>query len=140
MSRFGGLGSVNDFMIGLSGPMMMPSEGMGAHPDAKQRVELSKEGVCSAAEPPKPKVRPLASLTNHGGCLLCQSRQLPQRHHALLACSNRCMCAEPNARTRLHSNDSLLSVCVAAFMRRCFSLVIQVLLRQLESHETPFWH
>ncbi|KAE8286480.1 AT-rich interactive domain-containing protein 1B [Larimichthys crocea] len=38
-----------------SGPMMMPSEGMGAHPDAKQRVELSKEGVCPAAEPPKPK-------------------------------------------------------------------------------------
>lgn len=49
---------MNDFMIDLSGPMMMPSEGMGAHPDAKQRVELSKEGVCPAAEPPKPKVRP----------------------------------------------------------------------------------
>lgn len=39
-----------------SGPMMMPADGMGAHPDAKQRLELSKEGVCPAtAEPPKPK-------------------------------------------------------------------------------------
>ncbi|XP_041814110.1 AT-rich interactive domain-containing protein 1B isoform X2 [Chelmon rostratus] len=38
-----------------SGPMMMPTEGMGAHLDAKQRVELSKESVCPATEPPKPK-------------------------------------------------------------------------------------
>ncbi|XP_070782221.1 AT-rich interactive domain-containing protein 1B [Enoplosus armatus] len=38
-----------------SGPMMMPAEGMGAHPDAKQRVELSKEGVCPATDAPKSK-------------------------------------------------------------------------------------
>ncbi|XP_036942680.1 AT-rich interactive domain-containing protein 1B isoform X3 [Acanthopagrus latus] len=38
-----------------SGPMMMPAEGIGAHPDVKQRVELSKEGVCPATDPPKPK-------------------------------------------------------------------------------------
>lgn len=35
--------------------MMMPADGMGAHPDAKQRMELSKEGVGPATEPPKPK-------------------------------------------------------------------------------------
>lgn len=56
---------------------MIPAEGMGAHQDAKQRVELGKEGVGPVAEPPKPKVRPLALLTSHIGCLLCQSRQLP---------------------------------------------------------------
>uniref|UniRef100_A0A3Q3L6F2 AT-rich interactive domain 1B n=1 Tax=Mastacembelus armatus TaxID=205130 RepID=A0A3Q3L6F2_9TELE len=38
-----------------SGPMVMPAEGMGAHPDAKQRVELSKEGVGPGPEQPKPK-------------------------------------------------------------------------------------
>ena len=36
---------------------MMAADGTGAHPDAKQRVELSKESVCPpASEPPKPKV------------------------------------------------------------------------------------
>lgn len=40
----------------LSGPMMMPTDGMGPQADAKQRMELSKEGVGPAAEPPKPKV------------------------------------------------------------------------------------
>lgn len=34
---------------------MMPAEGMGPHADAKQRVELSKEGVGPVGEP-KPKV------------------------------------------------------------------------------------
>ncbi|KAM7395859.1 hypothetical protein PAMA_007237 [Pampus argenteus] len=38
-----------------SGPMMMPADGMGAHPDTKPRVELSKEGVSPASDPPKPK-------------------------------------------------------------------------------------
>ncbi|XP_074541825.1 AT-rich interactive domain-containing protein 1B isoform X1 [Halichoeres trimaculatus] len=38
-----------------SGPMMMSADGMGAHPDAKQRVELSKDGICPVSEPLKPK-------------------------------------------------------------------------------------
>uniref|UniRef100_UPI0037E9784D AT-rich interactive domain-containing protein 1B n=1 Tax=Semicossyphus pulcher TaxID=241346 RepID=UPI0037E9784D len=38
-----------------SGPMMMSVDGVSAHPDAKQRVELSKDGVCPASDPPKPK-------------------------------------------------------------------------------------
>ncbi|CAJ1077766.1 AT-rich interactive domain-containing protein 1B isoform X2 [Xyrichtys novacula] len=38
-----------------SGPMMMSADGMGAHPDAKQRVELSKDGVYPVSEPFKPK-------------------------------------------------------------------------------------
>lgn len=47
---------------------MLQAEGMGPHLDAKQRVELSKDGVGPASEPPKPKVCPLALLTNHSGC------------------------------------------------------------------------
>uniref|UniRef100_A0A3B5BD41 AT-rich interactive domain-containing protein 1B-like n=1 Tax=Stegastes partitus TaxID=144197 RepID=A0A3B5BD41_9TELE len=38
-----------------SGPMMMSAEGMGPHADVKQRVELNKEGIGAATEPPKPK-------------------------------------------------------------------------------------
>ncbi|KAF3703243.1 AT-rich interactive domain-containing protein 1B [Channa argus] len=38
-----------------SGPMMMAAEGMGTHPDAKQRVELSKECVGPATEQAKKK-------------------------------------------------------------------------------------
>lgn len=74
---------------------MMSAEGMGVHPDAKQRVELSKEGVGPTTDPPKPKVRPLALLTNHDGCLLFASHSSSHRAVvALVACSNRCMCAE----------------------------------------------
>ncbi|XP_041660879.1 AT-rich interactive domain-containing protein 1B [Cheilinus undulatus] len=38
-----------------SGPMMMTSDGMGAHLDSKQRVELGKDGVCPSSELPKPR-------------------------------------------------------------------------------------
>lgn len=50
------------------GPVMMPAEGMGGHPDAKQRVELSKESVGSAPEQAKAKVSPVSR--SHSGCLL----------------------------------------------------------------------
>lgn len=46
----------------------MPAEGMGPHADAKQRVELSKEGVGPAGEP-KPKVSLFGFLlTNYSSC------------------------------------------------------------------------
>lgn len=48
---------------------MMPAEGMGPHADAKQRVELSKEGVGPTGEP-KPKVSLFGFLlTNYSSCL-----------------------------------------------------------------------
>lgn len=111
-------------MVCLSGPMMMPAEGIGAHPDVKQMVELSKEGVCPATEPPKPKVRPLALLTNHRGCLLCRSRQLA-------ACSNRCMCAEFNA--RMHPNSTDTGVSVAAVS------ISEALWMQINNPCSVFW-
>ncbi|XP_069371672.1 AT-rich interactive domain-containing protein 1B isoform X2 [Paralichthys olivaceus] len=45
-----------------SGPVMM--EEMLAHPDAKQRLELSKEAVCPTSEPPKAKKPSVATMTN----------------------------------------------------------------------------
>ncbi|KAM9840693.1 AT-rich interactive domain-containing protein 1B-like isoform 2-T2 [Aulostomus maculatus] len=46
-----------------SGPVMMPADGMGTHPDAK-RAELSKEGINPPCEPPKSKKASIATMTN----------------------------------------------------------------------------
>lgn len=62
-----------------SGPMMMPAEAMGAHPDVKQRVELSKEGVCPASEPPKPKKPSVATMTNEKIGRLYEMGSEPER-------------------------------------------------------------
>ncbi|XP_022626034.1 AT-rich interactive domain-containing protein 1B-like isoform X2 [Seriola dumerili] len=62
-----------------SGPMMMPAEGMGAHPDTKQRVELSKESVGPATEPPKPKKASVATMTNEKITRLYEMGSEPER-------------------------------------------------------------
>nr|XP_046229400.1 AT-rich interactive domain-containing protein 1B isoform X2 [Scatophagus argus] len=43
------------YNVPSSGPTMVAAEVMATHPEAKQRAELSKEGVCPASEQPKHK-------------------------------------------------------------------------------------
>ncbi|KAM4522001.1 AT-rich interactive domain-containing protein 1B isoform 2-T2 [Odontesthes bonariensis] len=62
-----------------SGPVMMPAEGMGPHPDTKQRVELSKEGVGPNADPPKPKKPSVATMTNEKITRLYEMGSEPER-------------------------------------------------------------
>ncbi|XP_062293015.1 AT-rich interactive domain-containing protein 1B isoform X2 [Scomber scombrus] len=62
-----------------SGPMMMPADGMGVHPDAKQRVELNKEVVAPPADPPKPKKPSAATMTNEKITRLYDMGSEPER-------------------------------------------------------------
>ncbi|XP_026196401.1 AT-rich interactive domain-containing protein 1B-like isoform X2 [Anabas testudineus] len=62
-----------------SGPVMMPAEGMGGHPDAKQRVELSKESVGSAPEQAKAKKPSVATMTNEKITRLYDMGSEPER-------------------------------------------------------------
>ncbi|KAM6992806.1 LOW QUALITY PROTEIN: AT-rich interactive domain-containing protein 1B-like [Tautogolabrus adspersus] len=62
-----------------SGPMMMSSDGMGARPDAKQRVELSKDGVSPASKPTKPKKPSPATMTNKKITCLYEMGSEPER-------------------------------------------------------------
>ncbi|XP_062322943.1 AT-rich interactive domain-containing protein 1B isoform X7 [Osmerus eperlanus] len=62
-----------------SGPMMMSGDGPGGPPEAKQRVELNKEGAAPVAEPPKPKKPSPATMTNEKITRLYEMGGEPER-------------------------------------------------------------
>ncbi|XP_069028589.1 AT-rich interactive domain-containing protein 1B isoform X2 [Embiotoca jacksoni] len=62
-----------------AGAMMMPADGTGPHGDAKQRVELSKEGVGPASDSPKPKKPSVATMTNEKITRLYEMGSEPER-------------------------------------------------------------
>ncbi|XP_058468834.1 AT-rich interactive domain-containing protein 1B [Solea solea] len=62
-----------------SGSMMMSADVMAAHPDTKQRAELSKEGVASSTEPPKPKKPSVATMTSEKITRLYEMGSEPER-------------------------------------------------------------